>query len=378
MFERMRQYFSGWLAPCDGRGKVIAWISILLACGFGIYLISVGSPWDGAFLEKIESGRKPTPHKYGEIGLWWGALAGLGIALLMIRTVRWWGKPMPESFEVARRALLPEIDPRWMRWALVVGMLGAVVLGGYLRAPRLDHSLWNDEEYAVRRNIWGEWERGKDGEMRFDGLDWEEALFFNHNNNHIFHTVNSRLSLGIWQKMTGQKKGAFREAAVRFVPFLSGLGSLLALGLLGWACGIPLSGLAGAFLLAISPWHMRVFGGSPGLLLDDLFYPSWDAGADRRDPDGEMAVVVWLRGVPVRLFSLLRWGDLRGGGAEFFRIDLPVFRQGEAMDGIAVVGGERADGDPLPPFDGAVDPAGSRVFPKDGYPADSDGCGLAG
>ena len=50
---------------------------------------------------------------------------------------------------------------------------------------------------------------------------------------------------------------AFSEAAVRFFPFIAGLASVALVGLLGWTCGLPLSGAAAAFLMALSPWHLR-------------------------------------------------------------------------------------------------------------------------
>jgi hypothetical protein len=44
---------------------------------------------------------------------------------------------------------------------------------------------------------------------------------------------------------------------VRAGPFLSGLGSIVLVGMLGSLLGRPLAGVVGAWFLALSPWHMR-------------------------------------------------------------------------------------------------------------------------
>lgn len=202
---------------------------------------------------------------HGVIGRYWAAAGTAGISLLLLVTVPWW-MPAPG------RGRQPEVrGPRQvMSGALFLGLLMAAVGAGlYFRAAMLDHSLWNDEEYALRRYSHGGYEEGGKG---FEKADWTDALVENNNaNNHVLFTVLSRASLGLWRGVSGQPAEAFSEAALRMPSLVAGVLTLALVGMLGRASGQPGAGVAAAWLLALHPWHVRYSVEARGYSLMLLF-----------------------------------------------------------------------------------------------------------
>lgn len=161
--------------------------------------------------------------------------------------------PVGPTIDTARR-----VYSVWARRLMLAGMGGALLVGVLERMPRLSHSFWNDEEYGFRRFASGYHRDDGAGALEFKKVRWADSLFKNHDgNNHVWHTVEARAGLGLWRMVTGAGEGEFREGAVRLGPFLSGLGSILLVGMLGSLLGRPLAGVAGAWFLALSPWHLR-------------------------------------------------------------------------------------------------------------------------
>ena len=215
-----------------------------------MYLVMAPSPWE----EELRAGAQLKTSHFWIQGLWWAALADLLIATGLLLSGRsWWGKESSASAIEDR----PRPSARTRSVGLVL-ILAAVVYGGVIRAPRLQHGFWNDEEYAYRRYVGGYFEEKDDGRMEFRPVTWEKALFFNHTgNNHLLHTLFSRSSHLLWQKGTGAAEGEFSEAVLRIFPYLWGLGAIGLCGILGWKIGGPGLAAAAAWMLALSPWHIR-------------------------------------------------------------------------------------------------------------------------
>ena len=141
---------------------------------------------------------------------------------------------------------------------MLVLVLAAVAFGAWERAPRLSHSLWNDEAYVLNRFVRGSWEKQEDGKTVFEPVTWTDTLFANRNaNNHLLHTLISRVSLDVWQSATGASPEEFRESEIRMSSFLAGLGTIFIMFLLGREIGSPLVGVGAAWLMALHPWHIR-------------------------------------------------------------------------------------------------------------------------
>ena len=64
------------------------------------------------------------------------------------------------------------------------------------------------------------------GKPVFEPVTWVDTLAENRNgNNHVLHSVLSRLSLGVWRPCGGTRGREFSERWVRMPSYLAGLGA---------------------------------------------------------------------------------------------------------------------------------------------------------
>ncbi len=214
-------------------------------------------------------------QEHGVIGVWHGCALVAGVCVFLLATGRWWmpraegdGTPAeppqraPEAPEAdAAAAVAPGAARfRLLWWGL---LLAAVVTASLWRLPRMDHSLWNDEEYAMRRLAHGAVENGE-----FKPVPWSATYFENHHgNNHLLHTTLSRASLDAWKAFEERRPSDFSERAVRMPSFLASLATLVLIGLVGRQLGGPWLGLGAAWFLALNPWHIRYSAEAKGYSL---------------------------------------------------------------------------------------------------------------
>lgn len=246
-----------------GRG---GW-AVLLGVGAAVaaalaYLATAESPWDRGIPEKLAQERELSIRDTIVAGLWLGAAlnAVLGAGLLLLSP--WWARPLPSPVESGGP---PGDAPAGRagagRWFWVATLL-AVAAAAWVRAPRLEHSFWNDEEQAFRKFTWGEYEPDPSdpgsGRLAFDPAGWDRALFYSVNgNNHVVHTVLAKLCHSAWRGVVRPEPESFREWVIRLEPFTSGLLTILALAAWLRRCGFPLAGVTAGWLLAIHPWVLR-------------------------------------------------------------------------------------------------------------------------
>lgn len=216
--------------------------------------------------------------EHGIIGVWYGSVFALIISFLLLLTTRWW-LPYNEMHEGVEETDVDEADSenkgdsgfakllstRPLFYLLVIA---AMITGGIYRAPELSHSLWNDEEYAMRRFSHGEWEN-----KTFEPVTWNDTLFENHNgNNHLLHSFLSRVSLSIWHTMNPKtEEGDFSETAARMPSFIAGLLSIVLIAILGWELGVPWVGIGAAWFFAMHPWLVRYGAEAKGYSLAIFF-----------------------------------------------------------------------------------------------------------
>ncbi|MEZ0390472.1 MAG: hypothetical protein ACAI34_25560, partial [Verrucomicrobium sp.] len=186
------------------------------------------------------------------------------VCAALLGTFPFW-LPKKEGTKKVLEPVRPQSSPtpRWF-W---MGMAVITLAGVWERHPRMDHSLWNDEEYSLRSYTNGEWvHKGDEGdEVTFKRIPWGKTLFANeHGNNHLFTAAASRISLNLWQTFSGAAEEKFSETALRMPSYVSSLVAILVVGWLGLQLGGPAVGLTAAALLAISPWHIRYSGESKG------------------------------------------------------------------------------------------------------------------
>lgn len=225
----------------------------LLAAGLGTFLALAQKPWARQIKERIASGQELKITHLVTIGTWWGAVAGLVLVLGILALQKWWSRPAVPVFPEPEPEARTRRDFRMgLMCILIVMMLGAV-----MRLPKLNHSLWNDEEMHLRNYVWGKYEPQADSSLKWNPVSWQDALFYNKKgNNHFWCSVECRLgyllSGGSWQG-----EPVWSERNVRIFPFASGLLTLGLVVLLGWHLGSFRAGLVAGLLLALHPWHIR-------------------------------------------------------------------------------------------------------------------------
>jgi hypothetical protein len=252
-----------WRARVHRHGRG-GWLMMLgfaaVVAGSGIFLACSESPWDRGIPGKLGTGQVLTIRDTIVSGLWLGAAINAGLGLLLLTLAPWWARPLPErSAPLLRDSHSRPGTPLSSRWFWALTLL-AVVAAAAIRAPRLTHSFWNDEEQAFRKFTWGEYEAtpGSSDLLEFDPAGWDRALFYSVNgNNHVFHTVCAKLCHSVWSAVTRPDPENFREWVIRLEPFVSGLLALVVIAVWLRRAGFPVAGVTAAWLLAIHPWVLR-------------------------------------------------------------------------------------------------------------------------
>ncbi len=236
-----------------GRSGIALLFLVLMISGLCLHRVLDGpKPWGKEVQKRVQAGAALRAKEYGIIGVWWGCAisAGLGGALLL--GARWW---MPGGPNAPRHRSVP---PPQGGVFFYTGLFVVLAGGGLLRAPALTHSLWNDEEYALRRYVHGDWKETAGGGREFKPASWEDTLFENYNgNNHLLQSALARLSLEGWRLMREERREVFSETAMRLPSLVAGVFTLVGVALLGAQAGRQWCGLGAAALLALHPWHVR-------------------------------------------------------------------------------------------------------------------------
>jgi hypothetical protein len=245
------------------------------------YAMQGERPWGKTVQKRVEKQQALQPKEYAIIGLWWGAVINAGIlSTLLLTSRKWMPEPVaegsqsgavsgPSRQDEAASSSTEQKEPgdqlplapnslKVRTQVVVVLTLGAVLFGAWIRHPRLAHSLWNDEEYAMRRFAHGSWEDKGNGISLFTPVSWTDTLYENRNgNNHLLNSLITRGALVTWRYYADAQRDAFSESALRMPAFILGLLTIGLVAFLGREMGAPLSGIAAAWLLAASPWHVR-------------------------------------------------------------------------------------------------------------------------
>ena len=230
--------------------------------------------------------------------LWWAAALNVGIWLFLGCTTRLWlGSSDPSE------ALDRSKHWRWMACA-------AMGLAGWLAAPRLAQSLWDDEQHSALEFVHGQWGREMDDagqvQQSFGKVSWwDTALAYRDPNNHPLFSVAARLSLAAWRWLNDKQAYEFHEVAFRFPAFVLGLLALPAWGWLARVFGLRRGAVLLMFLLAVHPWFVRYISEGRGHAFVLLGLPLWLGSASQAMRTGQWGW--WLRMALWQVFLLLSW-----------------------------------------------------------------------
>jgi hypothetical protein len=227
-------------APPSRRAAILL---AVLAAGGVLTLLIARKPW------QWDLPRNMRLADYVRVYSWWAGAVNCLLIALLAAGARWWMQPAKGGlFNLPRPSM-----PRWFLLLTVVAML----LCAWFGVHRLRHSFWDDEVYAMRRAIHGQWKRNDDGSIRFRPVTWQETIWFFEKPQHQLHSIVTRIVLDTWRTIAKPEGLKFREDVARIPSYLAGILSVGAVALLLWRMGLPAAGVIAAFLLVVHPWHIR-------------------------------------------------------------------------------------------------------------------------
>ncbi len=241
---RVKDSVPAWWKQATPSRRAAIIFAALIAIGVTILLIA-RKPWQW----ELPPGRKLRIVDCVRIYSWWAGAANCLLMIALAATARWWLRPSQGGlFHLPRPPM-----PKWFLPLTIVAMLLCARFG----AQRLRHSFWDDEVYAMRRAIHGQWRRNDDGSIKFRPVTWQETFWFFEKPQHQLHSIVTRIVLDTWRAVAKPRGLQFREDVARIPSYLAGILSVGAIAILLWRMGFPAAGVFAAFLFVVHPWHIR-------------------------------------------------------------------------------------------------------------------------
>jgi hypothetical protein len=249
--------------------------------GFLLFCLVAEKPWTAGIPASRKEGEKLVTHECVVTGLWIAAALNAGVCVLLLATSPLWlrrpknAAPRPVPQNLLPTGYKPVGNPRTFWLSLGV----TVVLAAWAGYPRLSQSLWGDEEYTMKRHVFGFYERKSDeGNLRFHTIPWEETIwgYKRGPNNHNLFSILARASHTAWVKSGAPKKSDwyFSETAFRLPAYLAGLLGLVTTALFARRlAGFGIGALAPP-ILALHPWFLRYAVEGRGYALVFLLLPA--------------------------------------------------------------------------------------------------------
>ena len=244
MPSRIKNWVSVWWKEATPPRRAATILLVLATIGI-IVLLIVRKPWQW----NLPPGGKMRIVDYVRIYSWWAAAANVILIAALAVTARWWMRPSSGGlFHLPRPPM-----PKWFLPLTIMAMAVCAVFG----FQRLGQSFWDDEVYAMRRAIHGQWRRKDDDSVKFRPVSWQETFWFFDKPQHQLHSIVTRLVLDAWRTVAKPGGLGFREDVARIPSYLAGILSVGAIAFLLWRLGFPGAGVLAAFLCVIHPWHIR-------------------------------------------------------------------------------------------------------------------------
>ncbi|MFP6873833.1 MAG: hypothetical protein VCA55_10035 [Verrucomicrobiales bacterium] len=233
----------------------LVYYGFLFSASIGIilFLMQAALPWEKGVTARELAGKTIKPEHYAITGLWYGSLVVLVIIPFLLASGRMALRRLSSAFSREEAGLGKRSAPVFLVFAAL-----AVSIAASQMAPRLDNSLWGDEDYTARRAIIGQWERNSEDELTFRKAKWSDTLFYYKNpNNHVLYSILARLAHSGYSAQGDPAKLHFEEIRLRLPAFIFGLGSVISLGYLLTVIGYRRAAIAAMFILAFHPWYLR-------------------------------------------------------------------------------------------------------------------------
>jgi 4-amino-4-deoxy-L-arabinose transferase-like glycosyltransferase len=229
--------------------RIAQGVTTAILTGAIVAALRLDNPIEKGLIAKLTSGAKLSVKESITTG-WFGAAIGLIIlSAILLVTAPWWSRPA-DRLGPDPRFSFPARGP----W-LIVALLAAMVLGGFMRWNFAHGSLWWDER-AVLGTVF--YDQSDPPQLIHKPVGWDKTFYYYYKpTNHVPFSVLSRLSLIAWQKLTGKQPHEFDEFIFRLPNYLAALASIFLIGWLLAEWGFPRAGTFAAFLLAVHPWHIR-------------------------------------------------------------------------------------------------------------------------
>ena len=241
-------------APRIDATRLRTWVFLVPAVLLLVWLGCGPKPWSQGVAAAEARGREPKPTHYAVTGVWYGAWVALPAALVLAALRRRATAPLPGGLGAP-----PPPGPRTERWFLRATGLAIVGWTAAANLPRLDQSLWDDEEKAMRFYTVGRCTVADNGVVRTVPTTWAD-VFFNYRqpNNHIFSSILGKASHdALAPPPDTPGRPYFSERALRWPAFAGGLLALFATGWLVASLGYGRASWVAMLLLALHPWFLR-------------------------------------------------------------------------------------------------------------------------
>jgi Dolichyl-phosphate-mannose-protein mannosyltransferase len=244
VLSRVKGRVSGWWKEATPSRQATTVLLVLAAIGILVLLI-VRKPWQW----NLPTDGKMRIVDYVRIYSWWAGAANVLLIIALAASAGWWMRSsLGRLFHLPRPPM-----PKWFLPLTIVALVVCAVFG----FQRLGQSFWDDEVYAMRRAIHGQWRRNDDGSIKFRPVSWQETFWFFDKPQHQLHSILTRLVLDAWRTMAKPGGLGFREDVARIPSYLAGILSVGAIAFLLWRLGFPGAGVVAAFLCVVHPWHIR-------------------------------------------------------------------------------------------------------------------------
>ena len=217
-----------------------------------VYAVVGDKPWSGGLVERAEEGKNARPIDYWVTYAYWVIVADAFLLAMLLRFEHLWHRPGPTPR--CQEFAPPETRLHRFGWLLVAL---AIATSATLAYPRLEFSLWDDEENTVRNSVAGYYYLDDDdGSLRYHKAGLRDTLFsYSAPNNHIVHNLVARAVTKAWPGGGEDRRPSL--FALRLPSFVFGATSLVSLAYFMWRIGFPLAGVFGAWFLALHPWHIK-------------------------------------------------------------------------------------------------------------------------